>query len=390
MENPTEYGYLHQLFDNNFMDYTSYVIKERAIPDVTDGLKPVQRRIMQTLFNMDDGRFHKVANVVGETMKLHPHGDQSIFDALVNLANKGYLVDRQGNFGNIFTGDQASAPRYIECRLSPLALETLFNKDLTEFIDSYDGRMQEPVRLPAKIPLLLLLGAEGIAVGMATKIMSHNFGELLQAQIDYLRGKEFILYPDFLRGGIIDVADYNHGNGRLLCRVKLARRARHMADDEHVPAVGEACDRAREAPREALFERAERQLGQRLVAEVGRPRDGGGPFRRVCVLACAQWHEVTRQGKRSRDQQGADKEGADVHRDGLEVIRTMGTTASVSAARPIASCDHAGQSASPASGKNSAVLRATLAASTSSAAAAAFIAVRVPSARARYDSSAAV
>jgi len=159
--------------------------------------------------------------VVGETMKLHPHGDQSIFDALVNLANKGYLIDRQGNFGNIFTGDQASAPRYIECRLSPLARETLFNKDLTEFVDSYDGRMQEPVRLPAKIPLLLLLGAEGIAVGMATKIMPHNFSELLQAQIAYLRDQEFVLYPDFPRGGIIDVADYNHGNGRLRCRVKL-------------------------------------------------------------------------------------------------------------------------------------------------------------------------
>ncbi|ADW17673.1 DNA topoisomerase IV subunit A [Desulfobulbus propionicus DSM 2032] len=214
-------GKLHQLFDTNFLDYTSYVIRERAIPDVDDGLKPVQRRILQTLANMDDGRFHKVANVVGETMKLHPHGDQSIFDALVNLANKGYLIDRQGNFGNIFTGDQASAPRYIECRLSPLARETLFNKDLTEFIDSYDGRMQEPVRLPAKIPLLLLLGAEGIAVGMATKIMPHNFGELLQAQIDYLRGQEFVLYPDFPRGGIIDVADYNHGNGRIRCRAKL-------------------------------------------------------------------------------------------------------------------------------------------------------------------------
>nr|WP_321467594.1 DNA topoisomerase IV subunit A [uncultured Desulfobulbus sp.] len=216
-----ERGKLHQLFDTNFLDYTSYVIRERAIPDVDDGLKPVQRRILQTLFNMDDGRFHKVANVVGETMKLHPHGDQSIFDALVNLANKGYLIDRQGNFGNIFTGDSASAPRYIECRLSPLARETLFNKDLTEFVDSYDGRMQEPVRLPAKIPLLLLMGAEGIAVGMATKIMPHNLGELLEAQIDYLQGKEITLYPDFPRGGIIDVSDYDHGNGRIRCRVKL-------------------------------------------------------------------------------------------------------------------------------------------------------------------------
>ena len=218
-----ERGKLHQLFDTNFLDYTSYVIRERAIPDADDGLKPVQRRILQTLANMDDGRFHKVANVVGETMKLHPHGDQSIFDALVNLANKNYLIDRQGNYGNIFTGDQASAPRYIECRLSPLARETLFNKDLTEFVDSYDGRMQEPVRLPAKIPLLLLLGAEGIAVGMATKIMPHNFGELLQAQIDYLRGRDFVLYPDFPRGGIIDVTDYNHGNGRIRCRVRLTQ-----------------------------------------------------------------------------------------------------------------------------------------------------------------------
>lgn len=219
----TPRGKLHQLFDSNFLDYTSYVIRERAIPDADDGLKPVQRRILQTLANMDDGRFHKVANVVGETMKLHPHGDQSIFDALVNLANKDYLIERQGNFGNIFTGDQASAPRYIECRLSPLARETLFNKDLTEFVDSYDGRMQEPVRLPAKIPLLLLLGAEGIAVGMATRIMPHNFNELLQAQIACLRGKDFTLYPDFPRGGIIDVSDYNHGNGRLRCRARLTQ-----------------------------------------------------------------------------------------------------------------------------------------------------------------------
>jgi len=216
-----KYGKLQRLFDDNFLDYTSYVIRDRAIPDIDDGLKPVQRRILQTLYNMDDGRFHKVANVVGATMKLHPHGDQSIFAALVNLANKDYLIDRQGNFGNIFTGDQASAARYIECRLTPLALATLFNKDLTEFADSYDGRMQEPVTLPAKLPLLLLLGAEGIAVGMATKIMPHNFCELLEAQIKYLRGKEFILYPDFPRGGIIDVSGYNQGNGRLRCRARI-------------------------------------------------------------------------------------------------------------------------------------------------------------------------
>ncbi|MCG6930195.1 MAG: DNA topoisomerase IV subunit A [Desulfofustis sp.] len=217
-------GRLHSLFDSNFLEYTSYVIKERAIPSIEDGLKPVQRRILQTLYNMDDGRFHKVANVVGETMKLHPHGDASIFAALVNLANKGFLIDRQGNFGNIFTGDQASAPRYIECRLSPLAREVLFNKDLTEFIESYDGRTSEPVSLPAKIPLLLLQGADGIAVGMATRILPHNFCELLNAQIALLKGEEVELYPDFQQQGLIDVSDYDRGNGRIRCRARIAEK----------------------------------------------------------------------------------------------------------------------------------------------------------------------
>ncbi|MCB2184053.1 MAG: DNA topoisomerase IV subunit A [Desulfobulbaceae bacterium] len=221
MNTLTDYGSLHQLFDENFMDYTSYVIKERAIPDVTDGLKPVQRRIMQTLFNMDDGRYNKVANVVGETMKLHPHGDQSIFAALVNLANKGFLIDRQGNFGNIFTGDGASAARYIECRLTPLAREILFNKDLTEFVDSYDGRMQEPVVLPAKLPLLLMQGADGIAVGMATKILPHNFCELLEAQKKILQDEPFEVFPDFFQGGRMDVSGYNDGNGRIKCRARI-------------------------------------------------------------------------------------------------------------------------------------------------------------------------
>jgi len=217
----SQQGKLRQLFEYNFLEYTSYVIKERAIPDINDGLKPVQRRILQTLHIMDDGRFHKVANVVGATMKLHPHGDQSIFAALVNIANKGFLIDRQGNYGNIFTGDAASAPRYIECRLSPLARAILFNKDLTEFVDSYDGRMQEPVTLPSKIPLLLLQGAEGIAVGMATKIMPHNFCELLNAQKKILRNEEFTLYPDFPQGGMVDVSLYNHGNGKIRCRARM-------------------------------------------------------------------------------------------------------------------------------------------------------------------------
>ena len=215
-------GKLHQLFEYNFLEYTSYVIRERAIPSIEDGLKPVQRRILQTLSNMDDGRYHKVANLVGETMKLHPHGDASIFAALVNLANKGYLIDRQGNFGNIFTGDSAAAARYIECRLSPLAKEILFNKDLTDFIDSYDGRMMEPVTLPAKIPMLLLQGAEGIAVGMATKIMPHNFCELLEAQKAILQEQEFTLFPDFPQGGLVDVSGYENGNGKIKCRARIS------------------------------------------------------------------------------------------------------------------------------------------------------------------------
>ncbi len=214
-------GTLHQLFDKNFLEYTSYVIRERAIPTIDDGLKPVQRRILQTLFNMEDGRFHKVANVVGGTMKLHPHGDQSIFAALVNLSNKGFLITQQGNFGNIFTGDRASAARYIECRLSPLAKEVLFNKDLTEFVESYDGRMLEPVTLPAKIPLLLLQGAEGIAVGMATKVMPHNFCELLEAQKKLLLGDEVVLYPDFPQKGFVDITGYEDGNGKIRCRARI-------------------------------------------------------------------------------------------------------------------------------------------------------------------------
>jgi topoisomerase-4 subunit A len=174
---------LKLLMQHNYLQYASYVILDRAIPNVVDGLKPVQRRILYTLMRMDDGKLHKVANVSGQTMALHPHGDAPINEALVNMANKNFLLDMQGNFGNIYTGDPHAAARYIETRLSSLAKDTLFNADLTEFIPSYDGRHQEPVCLPAKIPVLLLQGAEGIAVGMATRILPHNFGELLEAQI---------------------------------------------------------------------------------------------------------------------------------------------------------------------------------------------------------------
>lgn len=212
---------LKDQFKDNYLRYASYVILDRAIPHIVDGLKPVQRRILWTLFQMDDGKLHKVANVAGQTMALHPHGDAPIIDALVNLANKGFLLDRQGNFGNPHTGDPAAAARYIETRLTPLAKHTLFNPDLTPFSPSYDGRAQEPIVLPCKIPLLLMQGAEGIAVGMATRILPHNFAELLQAQIDLLEGKKIKLVPDFPSGGIMDAREYADGRGKVRLRAKI-------------------------------------------------------------------------------------------------------------------------------------------------------------------------
>ncbi len=214
-------AYLTNLFNTNFIEYASYVIKDRAIPHISDGLKPVQRRILHTLREIDDGKFHKVANVVGQCAKYHPHGDQSVFHALVVLANKDLFIDRQGNFGNVYTGDEAAAARYIEARLTPLAGEVLFNPSITEYVDSYDGRNREPVTLPAKVPVLLALGAEGIAVGMATRILPHNLIELMRAEIAALRNKPFTLYPDFPTGGIVDVTEYNDGNGKVLVRAKI-------------------------------------------------------------------------------------------------------------------------------------------------------------------------
>lgn len=215
---------LKTIMQRNYLLYASYVILERAIPNLYDGLKPVQRRILHTLFNIDDGKLHKVANVVGQTMIYHPHGDAPISEALIYLANRGYLLDTQGNFGNLFTGDPAAAARYIETRLSPLARETMFNPSLTETVPSYDGRNQEPVILPAKIPLLLMQGADGIAVGMATHILPHNFCELLEAEIAILEGRSFTLAPDFVTGGIIDASQYDSGRGKVRVRAKIEIR----------------------------------------------------------------------------------------------------------------------------------------------------------------------
>lgn len=208
------------MFRNWFLDYASYVILERAVPHIDDGLKPVQRRILHSMKTLDDGRFNKVANIVGNTMQYHPHGDASIKDALVQLGQKELLVDTQGNWGNILTGDDAAAGRYIEARLSAFALETLYNSKITDWVPSYDGRKKEPVTLPVKFPLLLFQGVEGIAVGLSSKILPHNFNELLDACVASLRSEEFTLYPDFPTGGFIDVSRYNDGERGGVVRIR--------------------------------------------------------------------------------------------------------------------------------------------------------------------------
>ncbi|MBE6378851.1 MAG: DNA topoisomerase IV subunit A [Lentisphaerae bacterium] len=236
--------YFRRMFDRNFLDYASYVIGSRAIPDVDDGLKPVQRRILWALYQVYDGRTQKVANIVGNTMHYHPHGDASIGDALVVLANKGgmientftdrrtkvekkeyisvpYFIMKQGNFGNILTGSPAAAGRYTECGLTKLAYETMFNNDITPFVPNYDGRKEEPVVLPAKVPSLLMLGSDGIAVGMSTCVLPHNFNELIDAEIAVLQGRSFQLYPDFQQGALMDVREYDDGNGRVILRAKI-------------------------------------------------------------------------------------------------------------------------------------------------------------------------
>jgi topoisomerase IV subunit A len=216
---------LSGMYQDWFLDYASYVILERAVPHLHDGLKPVQRRILHSMKRMDDGRYNKVANIIGHTMQFHPHGDASIGDALVQLGQKELLVDMQGNWGNLLTGDGAAAPRYIESRLSKFALEVVFNHKTTEWKLSYDGRNKEPVTLPVKFPLLLAQGGEGIAVGLASKILPHNFNELIDASIDYLEGKDFVIYPDFPTGGMVDISKYNDGQrgGVIKVRAKIEK-----------------------------------------------------------------------------------------------------------------------------------------------------------------------
>src|SRR5690606_13169898 len=221
---PDQHSSLKGMYSDYFLDYASYVILERAVPHLNDGLKPVQRRILHSMDELDDGRYNKVANVVGNTMKYHPHGDQSIGDAMVGLGQKELLIDTQGNWGNTLTGDGAAAPRYIEARLTKFALDVVFNPKTTEWLPSYDGRNKEPVTLPIKFPLLLAQGVEGIAVGLACKMLPHNFNELIEASIAVLREQPFTLLPDFPTGGIMDATDYRDGlrGGKVRVRARIA------------------------------------------------------------------------------------------------------------------------------------------------------------------------
>jgi topoisomerase-4 subunit A len=228
IENDSDYKvqYISGMYKEWFLDYASYVILERAVPHIADGLKPVQRRILHSMKRMDDGRYNKVANIIGHTMQFHPHGDASIGDALVQLGQKELLIDMQGNWGNILTGDSAAAPRYIEARLSKFALDVVFNPKTTEWKPSYDGRNEEPLHLPVKFPLLLAQGVEGIAVGLASKIMPHNFNELIDASINHLKGKPFEILPDFITGGLADFSDYNDGRrgGKVRVRAVINKK----------------------------------------------------------------------------------------------------------------------------------------------------------------------
>ncbi len=233
---PSE-GPLARHYRTWFLDYASYVILDRAVPYIDDGLKPVQRRILHTMWELDDGRFNKVANIVGAAMKYHPHGDASIGAALVNMAQRGLLIEPQGNYGNIYTGDGAAAPRYIEARLTPFAREVVFNPKTTVWQQSYDGRNREPVTLPVKFPLVLAEGAEGIAVGLATKILPHNFNDLCRASINHLQGKRFRIVPDFPTGGIADFKEYNDGErgGKVKVRAKIESRGKYILAITELP-----------------------------------------------------------------------------------------------------------------------------------------------------------
>ena len=266
----TGHGPMRELYDFNFRQYSAYVICSRAIPAVEDGLKPVQRRIMHALYEQDDGRYTKVANIVGQTMQYHPHGDASIGDAICVLANKlwgkgkGYLIDGQGNYGSLLTGMPHAAVRYIECRLTELAKKEVFNKKTTEYVPNYDGRKQEPVLLPSKIPLLLMMGADGIAVGLSTAILPHNFIELLEAEINLIQKKPFTLVPDFQLGGVMDASDYQDGLGKVKVRAVIEARDKNKLVITQLP-WGETTDSISSSIEEAI---KKKKVGVRKIHDL--------------------------------------------------------------------------------------------------------------------------
>ena len=237
MSEAKEHVSLGEMYSDYFLEYASYVILERAVPHLADGLKPVQRRILHAMRQMEDGRYNKVANIVGDTMKYHPHGNIAIEDTLVGMGQKDILIDTQGNWGNVLTGDPAAAARYIEARLTSFALEVAFNPKTTQWAASYDGRNKEPVTLPMKFPLLLAQGAEGIAVGLACKILPHNFNELIDACIDVLRKKKIEICPDFPTGGLMDASEYNDGlrGGRVRVRARIEMEKRNLLKITEIP-----------------------------------------------------------------------------------------------------------------------------------------------------------
>jgi len=229
---------LHEQLNQWFLDYASYVILERAVPHMDDGLKPVQRRILHSMHEMEDGRYNKVQTIVGHTAKYHPHGDMAVKDALVHVGNKNWLIDRQGSWGNLLTGDGAAAGRYIEARLSPFAKKYVFSPKITKTKPNYDGRFLEPIFLPSKVPLLLMQGAEGIAVGLSCQILPHNFSEVMEACIGIVKGKTFQLLPDFAQGGLVDASEYKDGarGGRVKCRARIRSAGKHSLEIYELPA----------------------------------------------------------------------------------------------------------------------------------------------------------
>ena len=320
--------HLSGMYQNWFLDYASYVILERAVPHIEDGLKPVQRRILHSMKRMDDGRYNKVANIVGHTMQFHPHGDASIGDALVQMGQKDLLIDTQGNWGNILTGDRAAAPRYIEARLSKFALDVVFNPKTTDWQLSYDGRNKEPITLPAKFPLLLAQGAEGIAVGLSSKVLPHNFNEICDAAVHYLKGEPFQLYPDFPTGGAIDVSKYNDGQrgGALKVRAKIDKLDNKTLVISEIPfskTTGSLIDSITKAVEKGKIKARKvddvTSANVEILVHLGRGEDGSRRVEEIAEITGMEEDEIKTVSLFRREYgKGLQRTGELVHREKLE------------------------------------------------------------------------